>query len=161
MHGVNLAPKQPQIYLHHKWLPAPRYQWIYSKKAVRSEPSIKPSTRLFCLLFQLLLPFHWGTAVSILEFSEEMWDKYTAYSSSLTIHLGQMKASNQLEGVCYNPLSTLSLFLPFRSCQHRRGGDERVFARHLAQSLCDRLHHRKTCTLDGSGNKSSCGSICT
>ena len=38
-----------------------------------------------------------------------MLDNYTAYLSSLPIHLEQMKTSYQLEGVCCNPLSTPSL----------------------------------------------------
>lgn len=59
-----------------------------------------------------------------------MLDKYTAYLSSPTIHLEQMKASYQLEGVCCNPLSILSLSLcPSEAeadcgnsaCQHRGG----------------------------------------
>lgn len=50
----------------------------------------------------------------------------TAYLSSLTIHLGLMKVFYQLEGVCGNPLSTLS-FYPSEAASTGEGGAERVF----------------------------------
>lgn len=77
-----------------------------------------------------------------------MLDKYTAYLSSPTIHLEQMKASYQLEGVCCDSLSILSLSLcPLEAASTGEGGFKRVFTRHLAWSLSDRLAQGKTHTL--------------
>lgn len=88
-----------------------------------------------------------------------MLDKHTAYLSSPTIHLEQMKASYQLEGVWCNPLVHLLSLCPLEAAGTGEGGAERVFARHLARSLCDRLAQGKTRTLGGGWNKSSCGSV--
>lgn len=163
---VNLSPERLQIGLHARWLShAFHSQWDTTWSAVREQKGLRlllnhsPGFSIYlfiCCLSTEVQQCH-------LQFSEDMLGKYTAYSSSPTIHLEQMKTSYHLEGACCNPLSTLFLLLPFRALgrllEWCLPAQERVFTRHLAWSLHDRLIEGKTHTLGGGCSKSSCGSV--